>query len=604
MGDPGETAPKSQGNVFNQEESIILNFFRSNNSQQAEVLKYIREVTDEKMPNKKNKSAVLSSTVPKNTNESDFFVILSNKNVPKTTGITTPLKSNVAQGTKRQLSPDSPEIPQVRQPSTSSQPRQPRSSRPSTTEDVGSKRLTVILGTSLPLEVKKDRARLIAAIKNAAPSGIQLGEIRLTRNDEVLITCLSEHDHNTCLRTDKWGQTPHTFVPRFNLSASNNSIVYIKSVATEVDISLFEEYLDKEKISYSNIERVKTGKDRLDSLTLRLLVHDMDQKGKLVREGILIEHRKFRVEPHIKTAVKQCFKCCGFGHLVADCKGVQSCTRCGGGHVHQECPVDRDSPICANCVKNDSIARDKINHAASDRSCPTRIKILRDTRRQDLKTNLNPSNAASTGSKLSGPPEKTSTDFPPLRTMTGHNFAAAAHGIARPPATSAGVDSTANPKTAASGNQDQFIFGERVIDPRLLAPPEDRSAFLAIILEVVSSTLSEVLTGLPGTDRDSINNSLLRSVGKIKDESIDISVIARNLIRPPSTTFMFGNTRKQGNMNPTSNAFTTGQMKDQSANLIKALSSQVTDGLFKKPSDPVTQQNYSHLPIAVKPKRT
>ena len=564
MGDPGDKV-----------ESAILDFFRNNENQRAEVMKYISELGENSLTkNSAKKNDIFSG------DDASGFIKISGKNhtsnspVPIGSSTTTKPPATVAQR-KRPLSPDLPAGGQAQQSQVHTTPIRTRQA--STREFSSSGRLTVILGSNLPADAKKDRSRLIAAVKHAAPVGIKLGEIRLTKNDEVLVSCLTEHDHNTCLRSDKWGQEPHSFVPRFNLSASNKSIVYIKPVPVEMNIAPFEDHLTDEGIIYSNLERIKTGRDRQESMTLRLLVHDMEQKMKLIKEGILIDHQKFKVEPHVNTTIKQCFRCCGYGHLAADCKERQNCTRCGEEHGHQVCTVDRESPKCSNCEKNDAIPRDKIFHAASDRSCPTRIKILRDARRDNLRNKSLPPSQSDPSNLV--PPANSNLNFPPLNANSGPNHVTVTSD------TGWRGGRSAAPATA----QSQFIFGERIIDPATRDKNIDKSNLLSTVLEVVSSTLTEILIGFPGMDKDSVNNSLLRSVNKLKDDSIDISIIARSLMKS-NTSFAFTNTGSQQPGFPPIGSLQTGEMA-QSTNLLTALSGQVTDGIFKKPVTPAGQTN-------------
>ena len=573
MGDPGDPGSKSL------EESVILNFLRNKPDQKAEVLKYIESienVTRQKTTGKNPLpcSAPVDNACPKSPG---YFVISSNTKNHSLNPGTKP--KNPTQGLKRNLSPGSPEDLVV--------PQQVRQHRQSITQDPSSKRLMVILGSSLPNEIKKDRQGLLAAVKSAAPTGIILGEIKLTRNDEILVSCRNEHDHNCCLRMDRWSQSPHTFIPRFNLSASNDDIIYIKSVPTEVSLMALEDHLKREKVSFSNLERVKTGKDRLESLTLRLLVHDKDQKEKLIRWGILIDHRKFRVEPHVKTSIKQCFKCLGFGHLIADCKGAQSCTRCGGQHVHKDCPVDRDSPTCANCAKDDSIPPEKRSHAASDRGCPIRIKMLRDARRQDLKSsnhaNINPS-----GEKV------LSKEFPPLRTMEGFNFAAAAGGI---PRQTTSTSETTRPPQTSHETHGNFIFGEGTVDQKIL--DGDHTPIISTILVVVADALTDILSAAPGISRDKICNSLIRSVGKLRDESIDIAMVARCLVKEPSNGPTDAESLRQSLITGSPHPST----RTQSTDLIAALSNQVISNAFKKPMMPPKKIDGKDSPSVPKSKR-
>ena len=86
--------------------------------------------------------------------------------------------------------------------------------------------------------------------------------------------------------------------------------------------------------------------------------------------------------------VTQCYKCQGFNHVAKDCKNVQKCVRCAGGHKCTECP-DKDKESlklkCSNCDGD---------HIASFRKCPkfkVQIKIQADrakARQEKLQNNL------------------------------------------------------------------------------------------------------------------------------------------------------------------------------------------------------------------------
>ena len=85
-----------------------------------------------------------------------------------------------------------------------------------------------------------------------------------------------------------------------------------------------------------------------------------DDKAKLVKEGIVLGHQRYKVVAFInRDAVLQCYKCLGFNHLAAACKEELKCRRCGGKHEAKECKADE--PACANCEGK---------HQASDFACP------------------------------------------------------------------------------------------------------------------------------------------------------------------------------------------------------------------------------------------
>ena len=564
MGDPGALASAMELSSTT-EETAILNFLRNKPCHKAEMLKYIG-VTSNSTPTTSaagNHQMPLSDDLT--TTAPGFYLLssLSKSPTKNTPLVSTPPVNNNLQpqgGLKRQRSPET--VATVTQ-----SPRvQNQSQHQAIPSEPGDKRLTVILGSSLPTALRKDRNELINAVKFAAPAGVKLGEIKLTRNDDILISCLTPHDHNACLRSDKWTQNPHSFIPRFNLSATNNDIVYIKSVPLEIDITIFDELLKGKKINFSNLERVKTGKTRQDSLTLRLLIHDKGHKERLVKEGILHDHRKYNLELHVKTAIKQCYRCLEFGHFISDCTGSDCCTRCGGPHRHGECTVDRESPTCANCFKDEKISAEDKKHAASDRGCPTRIRLLREARKVGLK-NIKPTSTLTSG-RQSNPGLVSCTDFPPL-THTNRTTSSAA-----PPAAS-----SPNPHPYVTNR----IFGEEIIEPVSLDKAvDDKKELVTEILGVVADALDEILKEIPSINRKKIGDSFLRSVGRISDKYIDIAAVARRVIKNPPNTTRFTAT----------NTTINHQSAPQQSGWSRVFSNQVIDDALKRPypAPPISQQ--------------
>ena len=401
-------------------------------------------------------------------------------------------------------------------------------------------------------------------------------------------------------------------------------ILYIKSVPTEMDISLFNDLLNERKISFRNLERVKTGKDRSNSFTLRLLVHDKGQKIKLIREGLLLDHKLFKLEPHVKITVKQCFKCLGYGHLVADCTNEQCCTRCGGPHRHKDCPVDRESATCANCSKDDKVSAENRNHAALDKACPTRIRLLREARRLDLKK-PNTVPYAFSGASTQVPDQNSRKDFPflsnpavasSLTTASGSagiqignfppNRAFLSGGISHPDGgfqAKSGLQPNGWVQPNQAGNN-EFIFGERIVDPASLDENRnswDISSIVATVLGVVSSALGEIFQGStdPKLSPMGISNSILRSVGRLNHKDIDLAMVARSLMTKTSVGLItVDDAAGNGQRRPVQS---TVNLQQQTTDWISALSSQVTDNALRKPPPMAT---HSRVVNPQKPKRT
>jgi hypothetical protein len=63
-----------------------------------------------------------------------------------------------------------------------------------------------------------------------------------------------------------------------------------------------------------------------------------------------LRHIAIRVEAYrAQSALTQCHNCQQFSHVRANCKQPPHCLRCGGGHLHKECPEKKNAasnPAC------------------------------------------------------------------------------------------------------------------------------------------------------------------------------------------------------------------------------------------------------------------
>ena len=78
---------------------------------------------------------------------------------------------------------------------------------------------------------------------------------------------------------------------------------------------------------------------------------------------------------------KQCYKCCGFGHIAKHCDSLSNppkpvCALCSGDHAYQDCerrkdPKRRDKPICFRCKAESKYDKNlKSDHMATSPHCP------------------------------------------------------------------------------------------------------------------------------------------------------------------------------------------------------------------------------------------
>lgn len=85
----------------------------------------------------------------------------------------------------------------------------------------------------------------------------------------------------------------------------------------------------------------------------------------LSRERVFVAWSSCRLNDHV--AINQCFNCCSFSHLAADCKDKAVCGYCAGEHRSKECKATKNAK-CTNCI---TAKMGNVAHAATDRSkCP------------------------------------------------------------------------------------------------------------------------------------------------------------------------------------------------------------------------------------------
>ena len=151
----------------------------------------------------------------------------------------------------------------------------------------------------------------------------------------------------------------------YQTSKSQNKILAIKGVPTDITENEFKEFLDLNKINYTKAERLKSKKDGRVLPIFQLEITDPDEAEALLSQtlmcnvtGIIYKVEDFR-QP---VSVTQCFNCQSFGHSAKNCRSKQKCLICGESHSHHGCPnKEARKPKCANCSGP---------HVASYKGCP------------------------------------------------------------------------------------------------------------------------------------------------------------------------------------------------------------------------------------------
>lgn len=95
---------------------------------------------------------------------------------------------------------------------------------------------------------------------------------------------------------------------------------------------------------------------------------DIRKHIKELNDKIVVDFQECRVFDTLH--IRQCSKCCAFGHSKSSCKSIKdTCTNCGENHNYNQCPVKLDSTKhkCINCTNE---KYDNVNHSAFSQSCP------------------------------------------------------------------------------------------------------------------------------------------------------------------------------------------------------------------------------------------
>ena len=103
----------------------------------------------------------------------------------------------------------------------------------------------------------------------------------------------------------------------YQTSKSQNKILAIEGIPTDITENEFKEFLDLNKINYAKAERLKSKKDGRVLPIFQLEITDPDEAEDLLSQnllcnvtGIIYKMEDFR-QP---VSVTQCFNCQSFGH--------------------------------------------------------------------------------------------------------------------------------------------------------------------------------------------------------------------------------------------------------------------------------------------------
>ena len=350
---------------------------------------------------------------------------------------------------------------------------------------------SLILSHSIPTG-ERDRKNVIRLVLECKPEEAEIDEIKIAKNGDIIIFAKDEHSYNKLLIPSGWRHSPEaSFVPRLNISSEVGKYVYVKNFDKTERVEDIVEALTREGIANSNIERVKLGTAGEPSYTVKVLVHKESDRVKLAKDGLIVNFMRHKCETHVNSKIIQCYNCNKYGHLSKDCTDIVACLICAGPHTHRECSVDKAQAHCTNCGGN---------HAASDRSCPTRIENIRKERKQATRpAPRQQSREAASGSRPhivgTSAPQPSQNPWLKSNSSANHLFPAKAT-----------LSTTSN---------------------NVASRPEE---IVVQVTKIIMDALGETLN----LDQDYFKDAVLRSVSRSQSKMFDIAAVARKLLSQPA----------------------------------------------------------------------
>ena len=107
--------------------------------------------------------------------------------------------------------------------------------------------------------------------------------------------------------------------------------------------------------------------------------HDPEAADRCLKSGINYNCRFYPAEKHTpQLQLTQCYKCQNWGHRASQCRGKETCGKCGNGHATKDCTWNENTEAkCANCHDN---------FPAWHRDCPHRMREIK--RIDDMKFDI------------------------------------------------------------------------------------------------------------------------------------------------------------------------------------------------------------------------
>ncbi|KAI4470819.1 cell division protein kinase [Holotrichia oblita] len=150
-------------------------------------------------------------------------------------------------------------------------------------------------------------------------------------------------------------------------------LVSCKGVIRNIDTNITEEFLlknikvesERPIIAVRRIKRKVQAEDQKINMVNTASVV-VTFRGKSLPKSLSICYNFRQVEPYIAPVI-QCFGCCRYGHIKAQCRSAIRCPACYDKHSLSSCP-NKDNPTCHFCEGNHLSTEEGISF--NKRGCP------------------------------------------------------------------------------------------------------------------------------------------------------------------------------------------------------------------------------------------
>ena len=238
----------------------------------------------------------------------------------------------------------------------------------STVSEAKTKHTVIIEATDPDIS---DSIQTFSTFKAKMEKSVNVINKRLYNNKKVIIHCNSSQDVakvKELLKEDSniKATVPKKIQPKFIVYGVDRDLndKEIKDlIIKQNSLEAFENINDMKVIFCKNeSENTKSAVIQCPSVAWRHIIQN---------KHLFLDCSRLRAKEF--SLVKQCYKCCRYGHISKFCRNKVCCSKCGGDHSFKDCQTQKTE--CTNCTHVNNNRKDvnqhiETNHCATDKRCP------------------------------------------------------------------------------------------------------------------------------------------------------------------------------------------------------------------------------------------